>query len=176
MSDRPDRSDRTDRADRAERIAAEITPETLSLASAVLEQLVALSGLELEGSVTEGEGRVEIELSGSDQEAVLRNDGQVLLAIQELFPRLLRGMTGVMIPCRLDSGGFHAQREQRLQDVARTAAQSALDSGQPQVLQPMPPDERRIVHLSLAEEPGVATESQGQGWLKRVSVIPAQVR
>ena len=41
---------------------------------------------------------------------------------------------------------------------------------------PLPPDERRIVHLTLADDPAVVTESQGNGYYKRVSIRPLRQR
>jgi spoIIIJ-associated protein len=76
--------------------------------------------------------------------------------------------------CRLDCEGFHTARGERLALLAQKAADRVRQGGRSWLLEPMPPDERRLVHLALAEEPDVETESVGDGFLKRVRV--ARVR
>jgi spoIIIJ-associated protein len=74
----------------------------------------------------------------------------------------------------LDIGGYRARREESLRRMARRAADEANRSGLPVSLEPMPPGERRVVHLELQEVSGIRTESQGEEPYRRVVVRPTE--
>lgn len=142
-------------------------------ASTAVGSLLALAELEMEFAVLQGEDRLEIELWGADEERVTDRYGRLLHAFEHLLPRLVRGETGEGVPCRVDCGNFREIREEQLRDLAQRTASEVARRGRPRTLAPMRPDERRIVHLTLADDPSVMTESHGQGLLKRVQVRPA---
>jgi len=76
----------------------------------------------------------------------------------------------------LDSGGYRALRIEELKMTARVAAERVQTSRQPFKLNPMTARERRIVHLTLQEFPGVRTESIGMGEQRQVVIHPADPR
>ena len=139
-----------------------------------LRELTELLDGELEASIQgEGEGFF-IELEGADSEILVDEGGKPLQAIEHLLPRLVRGLTGKGIPCRVDSGGFRVSRESELRQLAESVAAEVRRSFRGQALEPMTPADRRLVHLALAEDPTVRTESEGGGFLKRVRVLPVE--
>jgi spoIIIJ-associated protein len=73
----------------------------------------------------------------------------------------------------VDSGGYRKAREEEIAEIARRTAEKARSRGEECVLSPLNPYERRLVHLALKEFPGVETRSLGDGFLKRVAIIPA---
>ncbi|MGB3562561.1 MAG: R3H domain-containing nucleic acid-binding protein [Thermoanaerobaculia bacterium] len=152
------------------------TGEMAEAAAEALELLLAVAGLELESALLQGEDHLAVELWGRDQEALLEDRGKLLLAIQHLLPRAIRGVAGRSVACRVDSDNFHEIRQERLRDLAQQAAAEVRRRGEPRTLEPMAPDERRIVHLTLADDPAVMTESQGNGFYKRVSIRPSRQR
>ena len=135
--------------------------------------LLELAGVEMESSILQGDERLEIELWGPDENTLLKNHGRPLLSIQHLLPRMVRGRVGESIFCRVDCDNFHDIREERLRDLAQRVASEVSERGRPRLLESMAPDERRIVHLTLADDPNVVTESQGDGFFKRIRVSPA---
>ncbi len=145
-------------------------------AEEALRRVFELGMLRLQAEVLQGEDRLEIELWGEDQDLLLEDRGRLLLAIQHLLPRLVRGLTGGSAPCRVDCDNFHEIRAERLRDLAQRAAHEVRHRGRPKTLEPMSPDERRIVHLTLADDPAVVTESHGDGLFKRVVVRPVARR
>jgi len=154
-------------------------PPTSELAEAArkgLEEILAFGRLYLESEIVEGEDQLDIELQGPDQDQLLEDRGNLLLAIQHLLPRLIRGYTGHTIPCHVDSGNFHAAREAELRELAEEAAHEVRRQQRPRTLPPMNPAERRIIHLTLAEDPQLVTESDGRGFFKRVTIRPAMRR
>ncbi len=127
----------------------------------------------MESSIHQGQDRLEIELWGADENLLLKNHGRALLAMQHLIPRIVRGLTGESVFCRVDCDAFHDIREERLRDLAQRVASEVAERGRSRLLESMAPDERRIVHLTLSDDPKVSTESQGQGFLKRVKIFPS---
>jgi spoIIIJ-associated protein len=152
------------------------TGEMAEAAAEALELLLGVAGLELESAILQGEDHLAVELWGRDQEALLEDRGKLLLAIQHLLPRAIRGVAGRSVACRVDSDNFHEIRQERLRDLAQQTAAEVRRRGQSRTLEPMAPDERRIVHLTLADDPAVVTESQGNGFYKRVSIRPSRQR
>ena len=71
---------------------------------------------------------------------------------------------------RLDAEGFRAHQKETLEELALRSANEAKRTRSPQLLPPLSPGERRLVHLALAKDPEVETESEGNGFLKRVAV------
>ena len=141
-----------------------------------LQEVLAFAKLDLEYEVSEGEGQLEIELYGPDRARLLEDRGNLILSIQHLLPRLVRGYTGRSIPCRVDSENYHELRRVELKELAEEAAREVRDRQRSRTLPPMNPAERRIIHVSLADEKEVTTESQGRGFFKRVTISPAMRR
>ena len=138
-----------------------------------LQELLALGGLDLAVAVQQGAERLEIELTGPDEDLVVAQDGELLLGLEHLLSRALRAELGESVACRLDAGGFRRDHEARLEGMARAAAEEVRRSGEPKRLPRMNPADRRLIHMTLAEEPGVTTASDGDGHLKAVVVHPA---
>ncbi|MEE2775766.1 MAG: R3H domain-containing nucleic acid-binding protein [Acidobacteriota bacterium] len=133
-------------------------------------QLAKLADLELEIEVYQGEEQLEVELSGTDQELLVRGEGRLLLSIQHLLPRLMQSELGEMSPCRVDSGGFRDRRVASLRRLAKRTADEVKRRHRPRTLRSMSPADRRTVHLALQEDEEVTTESAGDGFYKRITI------
>ena len=72
----------------------------------------------------------------------------------------------------VDINGYRAKREQFLKELSQEIAEQVLKTQKSVMLQPMSSYERRIVHVELAEKPGIATESIGEGPERRVVIRP----
>jgi len=138
-----------------------------------VEMLAQMADLEITAEVFEGEDQLVVELSGEDQRRLVHNEGRLLLAIQHLLPRMIHGLTGEMSPCRVDSHGFRDMRVADLERLARRTAEEVGNSGHPQTLRSMSPADRRTIHMALKDDDEVATESEGHGFFKRITVRPA---
>jgi spoIIIJ-associated protein len=156
-------------------------PSTLNPAAVLQEAreaaelLVRLAGLEVAVDVRLDLASREcfVTLEGADSGRLVARDGELLDVFEHLLPRLLRGLLGESVFCRVDSGGYRAVREERLRQLALAAAETVKREGRPHSLPEMPPAERRIVHLTLENDPSVTTASHGDGFMKSVTVSPA---
>ena len=144
--------------------------DLVEIAHAALEQLFELADVEVSAEIVYSDGRLEVEIEGVDQQLLIEDEGQVLLALQHLLPRVMYGKLGRIVPCRLDSVGYQRKKEERLRGLARRVAEEVAERGGTRTLRPMNPADRRIVHMALADDPDVETESQGSGYFKRVNI------
>jgi spoIIIJ-associated protein len=143
----------------------ETTEETEVVAAMGLA--VRLSGLDLEVEARGGPEGVEVELFGRDTRYAIGRHGEVLRALEHVAGRLC----GERFPLRVDCGGFRARQDRALEDLAQEACAEVARVGRAVLLDPMSPPERRIVHL-VARAAGLRSESQGEGFLKRVEISP----
>lgn len=143
-------------------------------AEEALRRIFRLGKLNLEAEIVAGDDGLKVELRGQDEDELFEDRGRLLMAIQHLLPRMVRGLTGGSAPCRVDSDNFHEVRQEQLRVMAQDAAAEVRRERRMQTLEPMSPDERRIVHLTLADDPAVETESHGTGLFKRVAIRPVR--
>ncbi len=114
----------------------------------------------------------EIDISTDDSDDLLADDGKLLQAMEYLIPRIARAWVNRGMPVKVDCDGFRAAHEQELTDLALRVAEEVRDEGEEQILEPMNPADRRLIHLALVDDPDVETESEGRGYFKRVRIIP----
>lgn len=135
--------------------------------------IAAVAGLELEATILQGDDRLEVDLTGPHNELLVAEDGELLVAVEHLLPRVMRGYGGETAAVRVDCENFQEIREERLRSFAQQVAGEVRRGGRAKSLDPLSPADRRIVHLTVADEPGVESESEGSGYLKRVRISPA---
>ncbi len=138
-----------------------------------LEAILRLGGLQLQHEVRLEDGELQVNLSGPERELLLDDEAELLQAIEYLLKRTLVRAEGEELQCRVDTEGFREEREEELRRLALESAATVRSSHQAVRLEAMSPAERRIIHLALAEQPGVRTESEGEGYFKRVMIQPA---
>ncbi len=137
------------------------------------ELLLRIAGLDLVPHVLQGEERLEVDLSGEDVDWCFADDGELVIAVEHLLPRMIRSLSGEAVAVRVDCDNFQEIREERLRSLAQRVAEEVRRKGRPRILEPMNPADRRIIHVTLADDPGVVTESEGDGYFKRVTIRPA---
>jgi predicted RNA-binding protein Jag len=138
-----------------------------------IDLLLAVAGLDLSSHIHQGEDRLEVELSGPGSERCFDDEGELLMSIEHLLTRVIRSLSGETVPCRVDCDNFHEIREEQLRTLAQRAAEEVRRRGRPRTLEPMNPADRRVIHMTLADDPHVATESDGEGYFKRITIRPS---
>ena len=145
--------------------------EAFTVVEATLGELLSVAGFLVEVRRRPG-AEMLFELIGDDVEPLLANKGEGLSGLEVLTGRIAGKRLGRPVYPRLDAEGFRAQERESLEELARRSAEEAKRTRRQQLLPPLPPRERRLVHLALAQDPDVETESEGEGFLKRVAVRP----
>jgi len=146
-------------------------PEAFATVEATLTELLSAAGFLVEIRRQPGEEML-FELIGDDVEPLLANKGEGLNGLEVLTGRIAAKKLGRPVYPRLDAEGFRAHQRGSLQELALRSAEEAKRTQRPQLLPPLSPAERRLIHLALAEDPDVETQSEGEGFLKRVAVRP----
>ncbi|MDQ4099360.1 MAG: protein jag, partial [Chloroflexota bacterium] len=113
-----------------------------------------------------------IDIVGNDLGMLIGRRGEHLGQIQYLVNLLVNRRLGTWSRVVLDVEGYRSRREESLIGLAERVARQVARSQRPIVLEPMPPNERRIVHLTLQAHPDVTTQSSGEGNQRRITVQP----
>ena len=138
--------------------------------TAFLENVVAAMGMALTTSVEETPEGTRINLEGEDGGVLVRRGGEGLQALQHLVATAFRRQLGDDNRVVVDCNGFRKDKDLELKQMARYMADKARSSGLPQEMGPLNPYERRIVHLAIAEDAGVTSESIGDAFMKMVII------
>jgi len=134
------------------------------------ENVIALARLDLDVRTEDKETQIVVRLYGRDVRKLTAQHGELLDALQVLANKAFVGRK-VEKDIEFDCGAFKGRRIEQLEQTAREVADRVRRDGREQLLPAMTPIERRIVHLALAEDAEVATESRGDGFYKRVAIV-----
>ena len=154
----------------AARGAGALDEEAFAAVESTLSELLSAAGFLLETRRRPAREEMVVELIGDDVEPLLLNKGEGLNGLEVLTGRIASRRLGRPVYPRLDAEGFRAHQRESLEELAQRFADEVKKTRRPQLLPPLSPGERRLVHLALAEDPDVETESEGDGFLKRVAV------
>ncbi len=138
-----------------------------------LEEVLKATGLDLEFRCEPEDHTMTVWLSGQDASIVVSSNARLLYAINHLLNRAFYEKSPQQWSFVVDCNEYRATREMELESLAREAAEKVKQSGNLLPLEPMPASERRVIHLALAQEPGVITESEGAGAQRRVVILPS---
>ena len=133
--------------------------------------MVHLARFDLVVRTEENETQINVRLYGSDTRRFVEHHGELLDAMQVLANKALVGRKTEK-DIELDCEEFKSRRHEELEQKARELADLVRHNGGEQLLPAMTPIERRIVHLALQDDTEVATESRGDGFYKRVAIVP----
>jgi spoIIIJ-associated protein len=113
-----------------------------------------------------------LDIVGRDLGNLIGRRGDHLSHLQYLISMLVNRHIETYTRVIVDVEGYRARREESLVGLAERVARQVARSKRPMALEPMPPNERRIVHLALRDHPEVATHSSGEGNQRRITVEP----
>jgi spoIIIJ-associated protein len=156
---------------------AEINENTIDLLKETINEVLAKMGVS--GTIfskitesSEGEETITLNIKTLDADILIGRNGDNLFALQHLIRILFRKKNGEIIPFILDINNYKKEKEERLQGIAQFAAEKVKKTGKEVALRPMPAYERRIIHVFLAREKQLITESEGEDPNRRIVVRP----
>ncbi|MBI4770717.1 MAG: protein jag [Chloroflexi bacterium] len=113
-----------------------------------------------------------LDVHGDDLGSLIGHKGETLNALQYITRLIVSREINGAAHIQIDVEGYKARRAQQLARLARRTAEQVKKHGRALPLEPMPANERRIIHITLRDEDSVYTESQGAGNQRKVTVYP----
>ena len=152
--------------------------DQVRVASDVLQNLISKMGVSamvnLKTAHSEDVGGPVFDIDGDDSGLLIGRRGETLRALQFLVGFLASRELGTRVNIFLDVAGYQERRYKSLTNMAERVAQRVAATGQSIPLEPMPPNERRVVHMALADNPRVNTRSSGEGDGRQITVEPSE--
>jgi len=161
------------------KLQSEEVPSPVIMAEEILRKLLSLMKVSAsvtvkESSLSETAERrtpITLNITGQDLGILIGRRGQTLASLQYLVYLVLSHQIKARVPLVVDVEGYRERRQESLHKLALNMAEQVRSTGRPFTLEPMPPGERRIIHLALKGQPGVTTQSVGEGENRRVIIL-----
>jgi len=118
------------------------------------------------------EGEIILDVVGGDLALLIGRHGRTLDSLQTLVSAVTNRQMGFRFPVIVDIEGYRHRRRQKIEDIARRAAERASRQHIPVRLRPMTAYERRVVHVALRDDRRVATASEGEDPFRMVVISP----
>ena len=113
-----------------------------------------------------------LDITGDDLGVLIGRRGQTLQALQYITRLIVSREVQRWVNLVVDVEKYKARREKALRQLAHRMAERVSFNHQPIALEPMPPNERRIIHMALRDHPIVTTKSIGKGEQRKVTIVP----
>jgi spoIIIJ-associated protein len=138
-------------------------------AGGLVRNVLTAMGLTLDVQVLDTADAIRVEITGDGGEVLLKRKGEALDALQQIvntgFRRELEDDRSFVVDCM----GYRRGKDDELKQMTRFTMEKAKSSG-PQEMGPLNPYSRRLVHLTVAEDPAMSSESIGDAFLKTVII------
>jgi spoIIIJ-associated protein len=154
-----------------------ITPperDVVKVVTEVLDTLLGLLGVTGKVEVLSDEIPLALDIEGDDLGILIGRRGQTLASLEHITKLMVAGQLKAWLPLRIDVAGYKKRRRDSLQRLALYLAEQVKSRRRAITMEPMPADERRIVHLTLADNPDVTTHSIGEGESRKVVILLRQ--
>lgn len=152
---------------------------SLKVAKEIVDELLVrmkvkatISSYFIEPEDENDERMVMVDIQGNDLSILIGRRSETLNALQYISSLIVSKEVGKWVPLMIDVQGYRQRRERQLRQLGRKMAEQAIQTGKRQILEPMPANERRIIHLELRNHPSVTTESTGEEPFRKVTIIP----
>jgi spoIIIJ-associated protein len=125
------------------------------------------------GEADEGEEKpLILNVQGDDLGMLIGHKGETLSSLQYVTRVLVAHKLGRAVNVVVDIENYKNRREEQLRRLAKRMADQAVQQGRTMTLEPMPANERRILHIALRDRKDVTTESVGEGRSRKVTIVP----
>jgi spoIIIJ-associated protein len=148
--------------------------DVVSRVTEVLDTLLGLMGAQGKVEVLSDELPLALNIKGDDLGILIGRRGQTLVALEYVTKLIVVQRLKAWVPLTIDVGGYRKHRQDSLQKLALYLAEQVKSRRRAMPMEPMPADERRIIHLALADHPDVTTQSIGEGENRKVVILPRE--
>lgn len=128
--------------------------------------------VEASAADTAEERTLVLQIQGDDLSMLIGKKGETLAALQYITRLVASRELHRRANFIIDAGGYKAKRTETLRKLAERMANQAVERGRTVKLEPMPPHERRVIHMALRHRRDVTTRSVGEGQTRKVTIIP----
>lgn len=115
---------------------------------------------------------IHVDIHGQDLSILIGRKAETLNALQFISKLIIGKELEHSVPLVIDVEGYRNRRERQIRQLAQRVSKQVIETGRSQALEPMPPNERRLIHIELRKIPDVTTESTGQGNKRKVIIYP----
>ncbi|SRR5579875_505727 len=143
-------------------------------AVSLLKEILQLMGERAEVTVSTEVELIHIDIKGDGSGILIGRHGQTLDAMEYMLNRLIARRIKDAVPVTLDVASYRARRGQQLERMALSMGERAKRERKTVALEPMPPRDRRIVHLALKDDPLITTRSVGNGYMRALEIVPTE--
>ncbi len=141
----------------------------------LLREILDLMGEKAEATVSSEVELIHIDIQGDGSGILIGRHGQTLDAMEYMINRLIARRIKDAVPVTLDVASYRARRGQQLERMALSMGERAKRERKTVALEPMPPRDRRIVHLALKDDPLITTRSVGNGYMRALEIVPTEI-
>lgn len=134
-----------------------------------IHDTLQLAHWQLSFEIHPGEDILKVDFKGDDAGVLLSHQAEVMKALEYICNRVFEHRYKKIV---FDCNDYRVLREEELTMMAQVAVENVKKYRRPHIFSPMSPDERRIIHLALADDPEVRTESEGMGENRKVVILP----
>lgn len=153
----------------------EITEEAMTTVVRFVEEVAYRMGAEVEIHPEKREEEIFISILGDKNGILIGKHGKTLDALQYLTGLAVHKVMEGRVRVVLDVEGYRERRKNTLENLAVRYANQAVERGSKVVLEPMNPQERRLIHMALQEDERIRTESEGEEPFRRVVIFPKKL-
>lgn len=154
-------------------VEVKVKKDPVKIGKEFLKNVFASTDLEVEVDVIENKTtskQAVYNLNSPDLGIVIGHRGETLDALQYLTSLVVNKNVNDYFRVLLDAEGYRDRRKQTLIRLAKKLARKCLKKGRKVVLEPMPPHERRIIHMTLKDDPRVKSYSEGKEPFRKVMI------
>jgi spoIIIJ-associated protein len=165
---------------KGEEALVRVTPVTppekyaVKVVTEILDTLLGLLGVTGKVEVISDEIPLALDIKGDDLGILIGRRGQTLACLEYITKLIVVGRLKTWLPLSVDVAEYKERRRDSLQRLALYLAEQVKSRSHSITMEPMPADERRIVHLTLADNPDVTTHSIGEGEDRKVVILLRQ--
>jgi len=158
------------------RVSSTSLPEedVVSRVTEILDTLLGLMGVQGKIEVLSDELPLALNIKGDDLGILIGRRGQTLVALEYVTKLIAVQRLKAWLPLTIDVGGYKKHRCDSLQKLALYLAEQVKSRRHAMPMEPMPANERRVIHLALADHPDVTTQSIGDGENRKVVILPRE--
>ena len=148
--------------------------DVVQVVTEILDTLLGLLGVTGKVEVLSDEIPLSLDITGDDLGILIGRRGQTLACLEYITKLIVVRRLKAWLPLTVDVAGYKKRRRDSLQRLALYLAEQVKSSRRAITMEPMPADERRIIHLTLADNPDVTTQSIGEGEGRKVVILLRQ--